>query len=908
MLLGSGFPGSSGLAQVVPQTSASTPSGDQAIAYGDTVSRWSSDGTSVIDLVGTVVISRGKDRLTAQRAVIWINEAASAKAGQVVMDCYASGNVATNENGAVIESSEAYFSWKVPAFTIDDSDGRIEILPTPRRDSFLARAMAVRTLGGLAQAPAFVGPKHQPLPPPQPRPYAVGPENQPMRFGTIYAQKLPMPDITVRREGDYLITMATRSPDLVFVDPDLEMGQLEVLADNVVVWVNEAKMKETGDVRKSELQIYAEGHVVVHYRERTLRCAQLFYDYSRQQALIVGGTEGYAVIEGYHGETMIPYYYHAKVIRQFDRDNYRADNVKITTSEFGHPEWYMWVQHMDLEVARQQVPVAGGHAEGDIISEKAKFYNSFFTVEGIPLAYMPYWSHDLIRNRALLKSFSVGSSSDFGSEVRTGWDLYALGIYQNDWSNATLILDYLSKRGLGKGFEFEYARPDYSGWFHAYQINDKHENLDPAPDETEGRGRVRWLDRHVLSENWRLDFELSYLSDPDFLREYFEQEFKEGKPQETMAYAHYIDGDTAFTTLAKFHINDFTTETEYLPEARYQIIGRPFLDNRLVYTTDDRLGFLRRRQDERISGPPGDYDSMRLDSYHELQLPLTAGPIKFAPFVSARYTYYDEDPLGEANDRTLLGTGIAASSRLWRLYDVHSRLWDLNGLRHVIVPSVTYANTFVSSTPASELPQFDSVDSLDKLQVVHMDLLQRLQTKRPSRSSVPTQEADWRIVDWMRLEAEISYFPDSERDNGGRDFSDLNLEYQFRVTDRLSLVADSEIDLDQNHRVDSATVGFNLDRSPRFSLYLGQRLIDVDKSNISIGRIEYKIDERWKLGMLGKYDWHARASDDVRVTVTRVLHDWELRVGYEHDQGEEDKIFTLEIAPVWVPKVQFRLY
>jgi len=880
---------------------------DRVIVYGDVAKRWQTDATSFVDLRGTVVISRGDSRLTAERAILWINQPASDRTGQVVMDCYAAGRVVTTENGALVESPEAFFSWKVASLTVDDEDGKIEGVVPPGMDACLARACAVQSYGGLEGFPTFIGPKHTSGLPARSRSYATAPELQPMRFGTIYSQKTPMAEITVRREGDYLITMATRCPDIIFEDPDIEMGQLEILADNVVVWVNEKKMNETGDLRQSELQFYAEGHVVVHYRERVLRCERLFFDYSNQRALIVGGTEGYAVIQGYYGETQIPYYYHAKVIRQLDRDHYTADNVKITTSSFGRPEWYVRVHRMDLAIARQKASEDAAD-RGDIVSEKAIFHHSLFTVGGWPIAYLPYWSHDLVRDRALLKHLSFGSSSDFGTEIRTGWDLYALGLYENDWSNLTLLMDYLSKRGLGHGVEFDYARPDDAGWLHAWRINDKHEDLDPVPEDPESRGRVRWFHRHIFDPSWRLDFEVSYLSDPDFLREFFEQEYKEGKPQETLAYLHYTKANRAFTLLSKFNINDFTTETEYLPEARAQIIGQPFLDNRLVYTTDNRLGFLRRHQDDRIAGPPGDYDAMRMDTYHELQLPLSVSMLKVTPFTSARYTWYDDDPLGDANDRALLAAGVSVSSRLWRVYDVHSRLGDLNGLRHIVVPTVTYANTFESSTPAGELYQFDGVDALDKMQVVNLRLHQRLQTKRASRQRVPSAQSDWRVVDWMKLDADINYYPDADRDNGGREFSNLLLDYEFRVTDRLAVVADAEIDVDDQQRFETAAVGINLQRTPRLHIYLGQRYLREDKSSVSIGRLEYMIDERWRIGLLGKYDWDTGTSDDVRVTLSRILHDWELRVGYEHEEGDDDKVFTIEFIPVWVPQVQFRLY
>ena len=291
-----------------------------------------------------------------------------------------------------------------------------------------------------------------------------------------------------------------------------------------------------------------------------------------------------------------------------------------------------------------------------------------------------------------------------------------------------------------------------------------------------------------------------------------------------------------------------------------------------------------------------------------MQLPLAVGPVKVAPFVGARYTYYGEDALGDSNGRMLLSSGVRTSTRVWRLYDVHSRLWDLNGLRHIILPNVDYITAFHSSTSATDLLQFDGVDALDEFQVVRFGLLQRLQTKRPRRRRVPTGEADWRVVDWMRFDAEIDYFPNADRDNGGRDLSDLMLDYEFLITNRVKLLADADIDIDDDKRVEAATVGFRINRSPHFSFYLGQRYIPDGNSNIFIGRAEYKVDERWAVSLLGQYDWETGLSDDVRLTLIRKLHRWEMRVGVEHDHGEDDTSFMFELVPQYMPKLRLRFF
>ena len=60
------------------------------------------------------------------------------------------------------------------------------------------------------------------------------------------------------------------------------------------------------------------------------------------------------------------------------------------------------------------------------------------------------------------------------------------------------------------------------------------ESGEEVPDEL--RYRIRWQHRHELPHKMRIDLELSRISDRGFLREYFEDELREDKEQETIAY------------------------------------------------------------------------------------------------------------------------------------------------------------------------------------------------------------------------------------------------------------------------------------------------------------------------------------------------------------------------------------
>src|SRR5207237_5818979 len=79
------------------------------------------------------------------------------------------------------------------------------------------------------------------------------------------------------------------------------------------------------------------------------------------------------------------------------------------------------------------------------------------------------------------------------------------------------------------------------------------------------------------------------------------------------------------------------------------------------------------------------------------------------------------------------------------------------------------------------------IDTLDSIQVVQLDVRQRLQTKR----GFPGQE---HIVDWMTLDLSASVFPESKRDNFNNTLGFLEYDYLWNIGDRTALTSTGWID------------------------------------------------------------------------------------------------------------------
>ena len=912
-----------------------SPSELAVTAKADIAVRGTSDGLAVVLLTDGVEIARGASRMQADRAIVWVDPARSKQLGAVWMEVYAEGNVRTVEQGVRVTSPRVFFRWTASELTVDDADGYIPTQKEPFRGPFVERAEAVRKAGMIpresrtparpkekppvAQIPSRETPGVRATAPPEPKPPAgktptkqVPPSGvvEPSRIGLIYGQQQEGPDIKTTVEGDYRVTIITRYPDIVFIDPTSERGQFEILAENMVIWVNEAKLKEPGGLREADLQIYAEGHVVIYEERKTIECEQLFYDYKEQRGLMVGGPGGTAVVKATSQDRTMPFYYRAKEFRQVSRDRYTSRNVTMSTSEFNPPEWSITASEVSLTAGTKIVTDASGRTRETEVMERADAWDTKLEVEGVPLFYWPYFSHDLQNNRTMLRKARLISSNQYGFGAQTEWDLYDLGVYQNDWSDLRFLLDFYSKRGTGLGLKFNYTRPDYWGDFMAYTIHDTGIDRTGLPPDDPQRVRLEWLHRQALSEHWRLDAELSYLSDSQFLDEYWERDNREKKEQETYANLRYLNDNKELSILTRYRLNDFQTQTEYLPEARFTWTGEPLLDGRLTYLQDTHLGYVRRRWDDNLQDLgllPADYQSLRLITEHEVQYPVDAGIFKVAPFLNAAYSAYNQVVTGEA-DRLALTAGTRASTTFWHIYDVNNRLWDINRLRHVVTPSVAVFDTFLLTKRPDTVHQFDEFDSVGDMKVVQFELRQRLQTRRLARSIEPAAVGGGYTVDWMTLNLELNYFPSPDRYNDGHSLSPMRAEYAWQISDRVSLLSDADIRVENTPEIETADIGLYFDRSPKFTLYLGQRYIRQSGSNITIGQLDYKLDERWTLGFLGQVDFGLGTTNDYRVVMKRRLHRWILEFGYEYDAARHDHSMTLMLWPQGVPEGQLRFF
>lgn len=660
--------------------------------------------------------------------------------------------------------------------------------------------------------------------------------------------------------------------------------------------------------------VYLEGDVVLSLGTSFIRANRLYYDFEHERALILD-----AVFRADLPERQIPLYVRADEIRQLSAREFSADNARITTSEFHSPHYHIGAEKI---VIRDLTPRdAAGRAVDNVVGEY-QIRHATANVEGFPLWWWPYARGRFDASETGLRRFRTGYSSRYGAELETGWNLFHLvGVAPPEGYDATWRLDYFSQRGPATGIDLDYQRDDYFGLFRSYYIyDDGRDHLGPLrrheeePD-SHNRGRVLWRHRHYLPDNWELTFELSYISDPNFLEEYRKSEFHEGKEQETLVYLKRAGEVDALTFLANWRLLDFVTQTEHLPELTYRRIGDTFLSPLVMYH-ESRIGNVRYRVDDRHFlerrrfSNAGESDlTFRPDARQEIELPLKLGPLNLVPFATLRGSYWDGSPLHDGGLWRGMGIyGVRGSTVFSRVFDeIKSELFDVNRIRHVIRPD--FAAWWAHSNTRSELiTPFDyGIETIDAFYGTTAGLRQTWQTQRGGADN-------WRTVDLFTLNLEVGLFGDTDgrqeqsggwawplRPENSRTRNYFAGDAIWRLSDTTSLLYDFNLDLNDG-RLDRHNVSLAVERLPRLAYVFGYRYAgDLDMSLVG-GGWNYKLTEKHITTVRAWLDMDRGDLGEVSLAYVRRLPRWYAALSFDYDRVEDDFRVSLSIWPEGIPE------
>ncbi len=683
------------------------------------------------------------------------------------------------------------------------------------------------------------------------------------------------------------------------------------------------EINSTGQTTYQNGLATARDNVAIHFGDTDIYSDFAQYDSSKRELLLRGNVRIYRGISLYIGEAATynvdtkaiqahnmrsgtyPYLISGETIASTSDEKYTITNGSFTTDDTQQPDF--------------QLKSTGVRIYPD---DRVIFRNVTFYVGKIPIFWWPYLYQPL--DQSFSYAIAPAYLSSWGPSL-LGKITFPIG----DKIGATVRLDYRARRGEAIGFDstVHYGKDDKSeAKLTTYYLQDQNPLLNrtslPRGFIPTGRYRYTVENRTKLTEALELTADITKLSDPFILQDFFPSEFRVDPRPDNNVAATYTQDNYTLTAYARYQLNRFFETTERLPEVDLDIKRQELLHTGIFYEGESSAAELER------NFPNGstftDYSVFRVDTFHQLIYPRTyLGWLSVVPRVGLRETYYSEtrdlgptiftasnDPLAPEYPlpnpgfnpstgqnlplvltgdtfRTVFNAGLETSFKVSREWEqVQSRTLGFDGLRHIIQPysNISYVSNptadplsilqFDRAQPSTKLkpidfPQYTSIDSLDNWTVARLGVRNRLQTRR-----------DDLTVSWLELDTYFDVNIDNPFDR--TQFSNVFNKLTFTPVPWATLVIDSQLPLlDKGFTEVDTSIRFQPTANSQITVghrYLSDNPFFLNSSLYTLGGY-YRIDDNWGVGAYGVYEANSNIVEQQRYSVYRDLTSWVASVG-----------------------------
>jgi LPS-assembly protein len=538
---------------------------------------------------------------------------------------------------------------------------------------------------------------------------------------------------------------------------------------------------------------------------------------------------------------------------------YTADRVYSTADNVNRPSYYVRASQMKL--------VPGKYIEAR---------NAVLYVEGVPMFYYPYYRRNL-QEHANTLTVMPGDESMYGP--------FLLGTYTwwlNKYVDGKVHVDYREKRGPGAGpdlnlhlgrlgdaqFEYYYTRDHDTG---ESVSSNAFDNLGTIPKDRQ-RFYMGW--QATPYTNIETKALVNYQSDDLVLHDFFQSDWGENPQPNTFVEGTKYWNDWSLDADTTPRINDFFDQVERLPEAKLTGYRQEIFNTPLYYESQSSVGYYERyfAGTNTIFGAtnntPQDYDAARADTYQQLLIPETFfGWLNVTPRAGERVTWYGPgNGAGGTNSqvtRAVFNTGVDTSFTLSQLWpDVKNSTLDVDGLRHIIVPSLSYVYVSTPNVNAAKVPQFDTqlpsllilpieypdnnnIDAIESENTIRFGIRNTLQTERDNKLD---DLLNWSVMlDWnLRPNGQTNVvFLQPQKT-----FDDLYSDLAFKPRSWITFESQVRYDINDNH-LNLAFHQVSFTPNDRWSLGLGHWYLHngfIDSGDdVITGSIFYRLDDNWGL-------------------------------------------------------------
>ncbi len=484
------------------------------------------------------------------------------------------------------------------------------------------------------------------------------------------------------------------------------------------------------------------------------------------------------------------------------------------------------------------------------LEEEIVMSNVTFSLGNIPVFWLPF-SVQYLReeNRFILPSLSY---SDFaGWSVQAGYYFYASPFFQTK-----LHLGYREKKGWAEGIDISYRFKGGKGNLKTYFIKEK--------DTQEERWVVRLEHQQTFSNSTSLRLRLNRLSDKNFLKDYFGQEYQ-------TAYLYLAHRGTGYnaTILAQPALNPVFEGgyIERLPQLRLdfdpQRIGESYLNSEEVVE---------------ITNFKKDGKSiLRADGLLDIFSPwIDLGYFKLRPRIGYHYFNYWYEREGE----TLSGYRSIPYQELNLFSELTVKSENYNYIGRL---SLDYYHS--SEVKDDFKLPFSLGDYTKKTNAIHPENLIRLNLKNYLYS---------RKLRLLSGEVKANYDLTKEKERLSP------VEAKFRLT--LALPYTEYLDLHfiyDTHKKEYEEIkgGLGL-RGNQWNLKVGMNRYPQKGLTDITAQGGFSLGEKWQISAYLRYDWEKKSIEEEAYSVWRDFHDFTVRLFLKNKPEKEYWIaFNIKAFP-----------
>ncbi len=781
---------------------------------------------------------------------------------------------------------------------------------------------------------------------------------------------VPGETVTVFSGGARLVINSQEISQLPDLGDELSK-QVNILADSAVWWQSDQELPGGQSVKRNE--VYLEGNIVFNVGRRTIYADRMYYDATYHRGTILRA-EFLTPTRSYEGLVRLK----ADVMQQLDDNRFQAFGAAVTGSRIGVPRYWLQSDRVSVDgVENYDIDPDSGAVNVDPQTGQPLVNEEYFAesrgnrvyVGTVPLFYWPSIRTSLEDPNFYLKSLKVGSDRIFGTQVRARLDLYQLfgsgkKIPGTQWIGA---VDYLSDRGVGLGTDYEYHLNSLfglpgkvDGFYRSWFIRDG--GLDTlgrdrarlAP-EKDLRGFIFLNHRQQLTPDFELKAEVGYIRDRNFLEQYYQQDWDWRKDYTTGFLLERRFGNQSLDLWTQLRMNDFFTQTNWLPRADHFVLGQSWWGDLFVYHAHSQIGYASFLPADAPLNPRdlAKFDPLAWETSRATEFARAPGTKLICRSKQVRLnscrTFWPTPRIGRKISTTKIcsaSTGKPGSASIpFFRFDptIHSTLFNVNGLAHKVSIDAEFAYADASQN-FDRLPLYDPLDDdsqeffrrrfafdtfgilpggdvplmfderdfarrygmqgyvtsptaevADDALYIKTGLRNRWQTKRGGSEN---------IIDWITFDVGATIFPYSNRDNFGDPVGLLDYDFRWFIGDRLSLLSDGFCDFfPQGLR--TISLGASIQRPLVGDVYLGIRSIEGPiSSNVLTTRWTYRMSDKWGVQANSMYDFGSTGNIGQRIAAVYIGESFLFQFGVNYDVSRDNVSFLFGMEPRFLVRPQ----